>query len=59
MVLPAGPEKTPDWIPETLRGGSWSSGHHSPCSGGIVRRSSEPASAYVAALAARELHCGR
>ena len=58
IVLPTGPENTPDWMPETLSG-SCSPGHHNPCSGGMVRRSSDPATAYVAALSARELHIGR
>ena len=42
-VLPTAPENTPDWTPETRSGSSWSSAHHRPCPGGIVRRSSEPA----------------
>ena len=58
IVLPTSPENTPDWMPETLRG-SCSPGHHRPWSGGMVSRSSDPATAYVAALCARELHIGR
>jgi hypothetical protein len=58
-VLPAGPENTPDWMPDTRSGGSWSAAHQTPWSGGIVSRSSEPPTAYTAALSARELHCGR
>ena len=42
-VLPTSPENTPDWTPETRNGGSWSPAHQTPCSGGIVSRSSEPA----------------
>ena len=58
IVLPTSPEKTPDWIPET-RSGSCSAEHHRPCSGGMVSRSSDPSTTYVAALSARELQCGR
>ena len=58
-MLPTSPENTPDWMPETLNDGSWSPSHQRPCSGGIVSRSSDPATEYVAALSARELHWGR
>ena len=40
VVLPTGPENTPDWMPET-RSGAWSPGHQRPCSGGMLSRSSE------------------
>jgi len=58
-VLPAGPEKLPDWIPDTRSGGLWFSAHQSPCPGGIVRLRHESWMVYVAAVAARELHAGR
>ena len=43
-VLPTSPEYTPDWIPDTRSGGSWSPSHQIPWSRGIVSRSSDPAS---------------
>ena len=59
MVLPTGPEKLPDWIPDTRSGGVWSSAHHGPWSGGMLRCRQESRMSYVAAVAARELHAGR
>jgi hypothetical protein len=59
MVLPTGPEKFPDWMPDTRSGGVWSSAHHRPWSGGMVRCRQESRISYVAAVAARELHAGR
>ena len=53
------PRQTPDWMPDTRSGVGWVSAHHSPWSGGMVSRSSESLTVYVAALSARELHCGR
>lgn len=58
-VLPTGPDHDPLWAAETRSGGSWSPGHHTGCSAGIVRcRPSGPVRA-VAAAASRELHAGR
>jgi hypothetical protein len=58
-VLPTGPEKFPDWIAETRSGGLWSSGHHRPLSGGMLRCRHESRISYVAAVAACELQAGR
>jgi hypothetical protein len=59
MVLPTGPEKLPDWIPDTRTCGVWSPAHQSPWLGGIVRCRHESLIAYVAAVSARELQAGR
>ena len=56
---PTGPEKLPDWMPDTRSGGVCCSGSHNPCSGGMVNRRHESATSYLAAVAARELHAGR
>ena len=59
IVLPTGPENTPDWMPETLqraRGRPDTTARARPGSSGAAR---SPSTAYVAALCARELHIGR
>jgi hypothetical protein len=59
MVLPRGPEKLPDWMPDTRSGGVWSPGNQCPCSGGMDSRRQESRMSNVAAVAARELQAGR
>ncbi len=59
VVLPTGPERLPLWTPESRSGGEWSSGSHSPWSGGMSRTRHESSRRYDARVASRELHIGR
>ncbi len=58
-MLPTGPEKLPDWMPESRIAGLWSTAHHSPCVVGMERVRQESAREYVAAVSASELQAGR
>lgn len=58
-ALPTGPEKLPVCTQETRSGSPCVSGHHSGCSGGMVRCSSPAWTDHVAADSARVLQCGR